>query len=118
MKSGSVATICRLLIVSLLFLSFQSTAGMIGTDQAATAGSASADRMHIQSVISRAEVANALQAMGVDTKTATDRVAALTDDEARSLANKIDAVPAGASSSGWWIAVAVIVVLLILWKWR
>ena len=80
--------------------------------------SASADRIHIQSAISRAEVASALQAMGVDTKTAADRIAALTDDEARSLAYQIDAVPAGASSGGLWIALAVIVVLLVIWKWR
>lgn len=118
MKSGRVAMICRLLIVSLLFLSFQSTAGMIGTDQVARAASSQADRIHIQSMLTRADVASQLQALGVDLKMANERVAALTDDEARSLAGKLDAVPAGADSSGWWIAAIVVVALILWWRWR
>ena len=43
--------------------------------------------------------------MGVDVNAAQERVAALTDDEARSLAGKLGAVPAGADDDGWWIAV-------------
>ena len=50
MKSGCFAMIGRLLIVSLLFFSFQSTAGMIGTEQVARgrfrAGRAHADPEH------------------------------------------------------------------------
>jgi hypothetical protein len=111
--------ICRLLVVSLLFFSYQSTAGMIGTEQVASAVSAQADRMQIQSALSRADVASALQSMGVDVKTAQERVAALTDEEARSLAGKLGSVPAGANSDGWWIAVIVVaVVLLVWWRWR
>ena len=113
--------LCRLLIVSLLFFTYQSTAGMIGTDQtiAAAASIAPAERMQIQSMLSRADVASALQSMGVDVKAAQERVAALTDEEARSLAGKLGNVPAGADSDGWWIAIAVIaVVLLIWWRWR
>ena len=106
--------ICRLLVVSLLFLSFQTSAGMIGTDQVASAGSMTAERMHVQSLLARADVANALQAMGVDPKLAGDRVAALTDEEVRSLSGKLDAVPAGASS-GWAVAAIIIVVAVIVW---
>lgn len=112
-------TICRLLIVSLLFFSYQTTAGMIGTEQVASAPSAQVERMQINATLSRADVAGALQALGVDVNTARDRVAALTDEEARSLAGKLGAVPAGADSDGWWIAAAVVVVaLLIWWRWR
>src|SRR5207237_10440408 len=98
-----VAVICRLLIMSMLFLSVQSTAGMIGTDQAAGAATGQSDRAQISSMLSRADVANQLQALGVDVRAAQDRVAALTDDEARALADKINSLPAGASS-GWWVA--------------
>jgi hypothetical protein len=108
-----VKFICRLLVVSLLFLSFQSTAAMIGTDQVTAA--ASSERMQVQNVLARSEVSNALQAMGVDPKMAADRVAALTDDEVRSLNGKLDAVPAGATSSGWWIAAIIVVGVLIWW---
>lgn len=111
--------ICRLLVISLLFFSYHSTAGMIGTEQIASAPSAQAERSQIQSVLSRAEVASALQSMGVDVNTAKERVAALTDEEARSLAGKIGAVPAGADSDGWLVAAIIIaVVLLLWWRWR
>ena len=116
MKSGRIAMICRVLIVSLLFFSYQSTAGMIGTESIASAPSAQAERMQIQSALSRAEVASQLQALGVDVKLAQERVAALTDDEARSLAGKLPAVPAGASGDGL-VIVAVIVVAVLLWWW-
>lgn len=117
MKSSAIAMICRALIVSLLFVSYQSTAGMIGTDQLRAAPSAQTERVQIQNALARADVASALQTMGVDANAALDRVAMLTDDEARSLAGKLEAVPAG-GSSGWWIAAAVVVALLLWWRWR
>lgn len=106
--------ICRVLVVSLLFLSFQASAAMIGTDHVATATSASAERMHVQALLSRTDVTNTLQSMGVDSKMAADRVAALTDEEVRSLSGKLNSVPAGASD-GWEIAIAVIVIGAIVW---
>ena len=111
-------TICRLLVISLLFFSYHSTAGMIGTEQVASAVSAQAERSQIHSALSRADVAAALQSMGVDVNTAKERVAALTDEEARSLAGKIDSVPAGADSKGWWIVAIIVVGLLVWWRWR
>ena len=109
--------LCRFLIVSLLFLSFQSTAGMIGTDRVAGVASAQADRVQIQSVLNRADVASQLQAMGVDVALAKDRVAAMTDEEARSLAGKLDALPAGAGSFWWWVIVIAVVATLAWWYW-
>jgi hypothetical protein len=111
--------LCRLLVVSLLFFSYQSTAGMIGTEQVASAVSAQAERAQIQGTLSRADVASALKSMGVGVKAAQERVAALTDEEARSLAGKIGTLPAGADSDGLWIAVIVVAVALLLWwRWR
>ena len=117
MKSGSFAMMCRVLIVSLLFFSYQSTAGMIGTEQIASPPSAQSERMQIQSALSRAEVTSQLQALGVDMKLAHERVAAMTDDETRSLAGKLPAVPAGASDDAAWIVVIVIVGVLLWWWW-
>jgi hypothetical protein len=105
--------IARLLIVSLFFFSFQATAGMIGTDQVATAG-ASADRAYVQGVLARGEITSALQSMGVDPKMAADRVAALTDEEVRTLSGKLQALPAGATS-GWVIAAIIIIVAFLVW---
>jgi len=117
MKSGRIAMICRMLIVSLLFFSYQSTAGMIGTESIASAPSAQTERTQIQSALSRADVASQLQSLGVDIKLAQERVAALTDDEARSLAGKLPTAPAGASDDAAWIVAIAVVALLIWWYW-
>jgi hypothetical protein len=115
MKSG-VAAICRLLIASMMFLSFHvAHAGMIGTDQVVTSAGQS-DRGQINSVLSRAEVTKQLQALGVSPATAKERVAAMTDTEARSLAGQLDSVPAGANH-GFWVAVLIIGALVWFW-WR
>ena len=116
MKS-TVRMICRLLIVSLVFLSFQTTAGMIGTDQLAPEATAQTARSQINAALARADISSQLQTMGIDTKTAQERVAALTDEEARSLAGKLNSVPAGASD-GWWILAIIIVALIVWWRWR
>ncbi len=118
MKSGFVAAVCRVLVVSLAFVSYQSTAAMIGTDQVAISGVVQGDRALISSVLSRTEVARQLQGLGVDVKSAQDRVAALTDEEARALAGKLHQVPAGADGNGWAIAAIVIVGFLLWWRWR
>ena len=118
MKSSRIAMICRVLICSLLFVSYQSTAGMIGTDQVRTAAPAQTERVQLVNALSRADVVTTLQSMGVDAAVARDRVAALTDDEARSLAGKLHQVPAGADSETWWIIAIVAVALLLWWRWR
>jgi hypothetical protein len=106
--------LCRTLIVSLMFFSFHTSAGMIGTEHVGAVSAAHTERMQIQSVMSRAEITSQLQALGIDTKTAQERVAALTDDEARSLAGKLDSLPAGAGDE-WWIAAIVVVAVLAWW---
>jgi hypothetical protein len=117
MESKSFAIICRVLIVSLIVFSFQSaSAGMIGTDRLTGLGSVQADRTHISELLAREDVSRQLQALGVDVKAAQDRVAMLTDDEARSLAGKLQSAPAGASSE-WWIAVAIVIVVVAWWFW-
>ena len=118
MKSSAIANICRALIVSMMFLSYQSTAGMIGTEQVKAAPSAQSERIQINNALARADVMSALTSMGVDANAARDRVAMLTDEEARSLSGKLDSVPAGADSDGWWIAAIVVVALLLWWRWR
>lgn len=108
--------ICRMLIVSLLFFSYHAGAGMIGTDQVVTAAPQN-DRAQIQNLMSRADVANQLTALGVDVNAAKARVAAMTDDEARSLAGKLHSVPAGADSDGWVIAIIIVAAVLLWWWW-
>ncbi|HXI35320.1 MAG TPA: PA2779 family protein, partial [Burkholderiales bacterium] len=60
--------------------------------------------------------ARELQALGIDPAAAKARVAALSDDEVRSLADRINAAPAGADAAG--ILLLVVVVALIWWAWK
>lgn len=109
MSSTMKKMTCRALVVSLLALSFQTAnAGMIGADQAAAAGAAQTDRSMVLSYLSRAETASQLQAQGIDPDMARERVAAMTDQEVRTLAQDMQTAPAGALSSGGWLAVVLI----------
>jgi hypothetical protein len=110
---------CRALVVSLLALSFQTAnAGMIGADQAAAAGAAQTERGMVMSVLSRAETAAQLQANGVDPTMARERVAAMTDQEVHALAQDMQTAPAGALSSGGWLAVVVVIGLIWYFAYR
>ncbi len=93
MKSAWARTICRLLIVLMIWTPYQiAQAGMIGTDQVATASS-QADRSAVLGFVTRADVASQLQALGLDAATAKDRVAAMTDSEV-SVSRRADRQPA------------------------
>ena len=106
------SAICRLLIVLMAWTPFQwAQAGMIGTDQV-VASTAQVDRAAVLSFVSRADVASQLQSFGIDASTAKDRVAAMTDQELRYIAGRIDSMPAGANSSGW---VVLIIIVLVIW---
>lgn len=112
MNNAWARAICRMLIVLMAWAPFQyANAGMIGTDQVVT-HSAQADRTTVMNFLSRADVAGQLQTFGLDARTAKDRVAAMTDEEVRSLAGQVEALPAGANSSGW---VVLIIIIAVIW---
>lgn len=113
MSMSFVRLISRLLIVCLIGLPFQVSAGMIGTDQAVSAAQAQVARAAVLSQISRADVAGQLQSLGLTPQTAADRVAALTDVEVAKLAGQIDGLPAGAGSGG--VLLLILIGVLIWW---
>ena len=121
MKTVWAKVFCRLLIALMIWTPYQfATAGMIGTDQVATA-SAQGDRATVSSFLSRGDVQRQLQTLGISPKAAQDRVAALSDQEAKSLAGQIQSLPAGASDAGdvvigILVIAAIAVVVWYLWK--
>ena len=116
MKSAWVRTVCRLLVVLMVWTPYQvAQAGMIGTDQAA-APSSQADRAAVLSFVSRADVAGQLQSMGLDAATAKGRVAAMTDAEVAYLAGRIEQVPAGADTAG--VILLILIIAAIWWVWK
>ena len=113
MKSVWGRTLCRLLMVLMIWSPMQlAQAGMIGTDQVASVAS-QADRDTVLQFVGRAEVTSQLQSLGVDPVTVKDRVAAMTDQEVQSLAGKIHSMPAGADSTG--VVILLLVVAAVVW---
>lgn len=106
-------TTCRVLVASLLTLSFHTAqAGLIGADQAAAPTAAAADRALVISTLERAEVASQLQAFGVDPRAARERVNSMSDQEVQTLAQDIQNAPVGAMSGWGWVAVILIAALV------
>lgn len=112
MKTAAIRMVCRLLVVSMALLPFQTIhAAMIGTDQVVAAATAQAERASVLDTVSRPDVASQLQALGVDPNVAKARAAAMTEDEIRTLAGKLDSLPVGAGSP--WVAFAAAILILI-----
>jgi hypothetical protein len=103
--------ISRVLIACMLGAGFPlpASADIVATDQI----SAATERERIASFLDRTEVRARMQALGVDADAARARVDALTDNEARDLAARIDQLPAGGSPEWWVVLLIVFIVLLI-----
>ena len=101
-------TLCRILIALMVWTPFQmAQAGMIGTEQLASTAQ-HGDRTAVLNMLSRADVASQLQALGIDPAQAKDRVQAMSNQEIAALADRLESLPAGASSSGGVILVIII----------
>lgn len=85
------------LITSLVCLGFTQSvqASMVGTEQVVTAAAAQKNRAKVEAAFKRADVQAALMARGINMSDASARVAALSDDEAATVAHQIDTLPAG-----------------------
>lgn len=106
----------RLVAVCLSFAGFVhgAQAGLVGTEQVAAAEGvlgAEAQRAQVDQLLTRADVAAALQERGVDMVQARARIAALTDAEVAHLAHTLDTAPAGATDV---LGVIVFIFLLLL----
>lgn len=104
MKSIWGRSVCRLLAALMIWAPLQSaTAGMIATD-----GMAGAQP-------ERAQVAKALQGLGVDAAAAQARAAALTDEEARTLAAQVQSAPAGGVYGEGIVFILLILAIAYAW---
>ena len=114
MNLSLVRFVCRILVVCMIGLPWRASAGMIGTDQAVNATRTQAERTALVSFVSRAEVTRELQALGLSTNAAQERVAALTDDDIARLSGQIENLPAGAHSVE--ILVLIAIAMFIWWS--
>jgi hypothetical protein len=117
MKSVWARTLCRLLMVLMIWSPMQlAQAGMIGTEQIVQTASVG-DRGTVMEYLGRAEVTSQLQSLGIDPAAARDRVAAMTDMEVQALADRINSMPAGASDAGAVLLLLLIVGAVVWWVW-
>jgi hypothetical protein len=84
-------------------------AGMIPADQAQPD-----DRAAVKAKLARPEVAREMQKMGIAPEKAAARVDAMSDEEVRQLAGRLDALPAGGTLSTQDTLLVIIIVLLIV----
>lgn len=119
MKSMGTRMVCRLLIACLMMMQLPlAQAGMLGAEQVASAATAQSDRAALVAAVQRAEVTGQLQSLGVDPQLARERVAALTNDEARQMAGKLETLPAGALANGWGWVLLIVVGLVVYFNWK
>lgn len=88
-------------------------AGMISTEEVVATQSVQADRDKIDDFLSRASVQEKMQAMGVQPASAKDRVDALTTEETATLAQRIDALPAGGALDTTDIVIILLIAILV-----
>lgn len=114
MNASLLKFVSKLLVFSMLCLPmYQASAAMVGTEQVLTTTQSQINRDALRSLVSRADVSQQLQALGITPDKATERVNALTDEEVQKVAGKLESLPAGASSGWAWAAGALIVAVLI-----
>src|SRR3990167_731983 len=106
--------VSHLVVFGLLALSLHmpvANAGMVGTEAVINAAQAQQSRERLHNALNRDDVKAQLVARGVDPTQVQARVDSLTDEEAQTLAAKMDQLPAGGDAIGW--LVFIFLVLLI-----
>ncbi len=115
MNTSLLRFVSKLLVFSMLCLPIsQANAVMVGTEQVISATQVQIDRDKLRNLVSRADVSQQLQTLGVSPEKAVDRVNALTDEEVQKVAGKLDSLPAGANGWAWAAGLAVIAVIIWL----
>jgi len=85
-------------------------AEMIPTEQAQ-----SSDRARVKDLLARPEVVREMEKMGVPPEKAAERVDAMTEEEVRQLAGRLNALPAGAAMSTQdWLLIIIVLLLVII----
>lgn len=90
--------------VAMLMFSTATHAQISDTQDLATQSQAEQDRVKVQ---------EKLEAMGVETLLAKDRVAALSEQEAHALAERIDSLPAGGTLSQMDMVLILLIAILV-----
>ena len=89
-------------------------AGMVSTEDVIGTAQAEADREKVDTFLASEAVREQLRALGVDPGEAARRASALSGDELRVIAGRIDEMPAGQSAVGAIVGAIVIIFVVLL----
>ena len=91
-------------------------AAMIGTEAVINSARSQEAREHLNQLLARKDVQNAITAHGIDPMEAKARIDSLSDDEVIRIADQIDQLPAGGGAVEFLIVVILVgfIVLVIL----
>jgi hypothetical protein len=89
------------------------SADIVGTDEAVAPAQSSEERERVRVFMARPEVVKQLQAAGVSREEAEARVRAMSDEEVRLIAGKLEALPAGGRLTDYQLIVIILLVILI-----
>jgi hypothetical protein len=106
----------RLIAMLVVAMSVQAPlarAQIVTTAEMTAPDTAEQDRAKVRDFLERANVKERLQAMGVSGVLAEDRVAALSEDEVHTLAQRIDTLPAGGNLSNTDLIIILLVAILV-----
>lgn len=104
----------RLLIAATLSLGLplhSAQAGVVGADRVMAASQDQSDREKVRAFLDREDVRKEMQQQGLDADSARARVDAMTDEEVKRVAGRLDQMPAGGDIIG--VLFTVFVILLI-----
>jgi len=114
MKSSRTVSVFALLFAAALWLLVPvARADMVPTDEVAPMGQAATEREKVEAFLERATVQEKLKVLGVKDTLLKSRVDALTDEEIRLLAGRIDSLPAGGALTYQEIIIILLVAILI-----
>ena len=95
------------LSLALLLIAPQVQAGMIGTQDV--------ERQKVKELVARPELAQQLKQMGIAPEDIQGRIDAMSDEEVRSLAGRLNAVPAGGDvTQQEWLLIIIVILLVII----
>ncbi len=90
-------------------------AARVTTDQVVEGPTAADDRARVMDFMARQDVRRELETLGIDPDEAARRTAALSDDEIRQIAGRLDELPAGQGwNNGLAIGVAAVIVVYVI----
>jgi uncharacterized protein DUF6627 len=95
------------LMLSFALIAPQVHAGMIETPDV--------ERQKVKELVARPELAQQLKQMGIAPEEIQGRIDAMTDEEVRSLAGRLNAVPAGGDvTTQEWLLIIIVILLVII----